>query len=83
MATLANRLEDAYFRPEPDPEPQMARLRDELAALPEPRLRQLLMEFGAQVCSSGVPEEDLYAFWEKWDLPKGRVAETSGRGGWR
>lgn len=74
---LTDRLVDAFYAA--DPEGQIDRLRDELAALPEPKLRQLLQEFGAQVCSEGTPEEDLLSFWEHWDLPTPKVAETTGR----
>ena len=65
---LPDRLSDAFYG-DPD-EPTMERLRAELAALPEPKLRQLVQEFGQHVCSEGgVPEEDLMHWWEVWALP--------------
>lgn len=65
---LTDRLTDAFYANDPD-EGQMDRLRAELAALPEARLRQLMQEFGGMVCSEGTPEEDLLSWWENWGLP--------------
>jgi hypothetical protein len=70
MATVGDRLAEAFFATDPaEPAGRMDRLRRELAELPEAKLRQLLMEFGQHVCADGTPEEDLYAFWEAWNLP--------------
>lgn len=81
MATLTQRLEDAFFHPEdiPNLETHLERIRTELGELPEFKLRQLLQEFGAMACESGTPEEDLLSWWSTWELPLVRVAETSGR----